>query len=97
LYRTRSRKLPSKAAFKYTSVYTNKVLSFLNRRDPTADIFAAIMTHDIYLYPGSGSLSGRHGDHVIIAPQYNCTEADVEVLAALTIGAIKMFFEETAR
>jgi len=55
------------------------------------------MTHEIYLYPGSGSLSNRHGDHVIIAPQYNCAEADVEVLAARIIGAIKMFFEETAR
>jgi hypothetical protein len=55
------------------------------------------MTHGIYLYPGSGSLGDRHGDHVIIAPQYNCTEADIEVLAARTIGAIKMFFEETAR
>jgi hypothetical protein len=55
------------------------------------------MTNEIYLYPGSGSLGGRHGDHVIIAPQYNCTEADVEILAARTIGAIKMFFEETAR
>jgi hypothetical protein len=55
------------------------------------------MTHEIYLYPGSGSLGDRHGDHVIIAPQYNCTEADVEVLAAHTTGAIKMFFEETAR
>jgi hypothetical protein len=54
------------------------------------------MTHEIYLYPGSGSLGDRHGDHVIIAPQYNCTEADVEVLAARTIGAIKMFFEEAA-
>jgi hypothetical protein len=70
------------------------VLSFLDRKDLTTDRFAAIMTHEIYLYPGSGSLGDRHGDHVIIAPQYNCTEADVEVLAARTIGAIKMFFKE---
>jgi hypothetical protein len=55
------------------------------------------MTHEIYLYPGSGSLGGRHGAHVIIAPQYNCTEADVKVLAAHTIEAIKMFFGEAAR
>jgi hypothetical protein len=55
------------------------------------------MTHKIYLYPGSGSFGGRHGAHVIIAPQYNCTETDIEGLAARTIGAIKMFFEETAR
>jgi hypothetical protein len=55
------------------------------------------MTHKIYLYPGSSSLSNRHGDHVIITPQYNCTEADVKVLAAHTIRAIKIFFKETAR
>jgi hypothetical protein len=52
------------------------------------------MTHEIYLYPGSGSLGDGLGDHVIIAPQYNCTEEDIRVLATRTIEAINMFFEE---
>jgi hypothetical protein len=53
--------------------------------------------HKIYLYPGSGSLAGTSGDHAIIAPQYNCTEADVGDLAKRTIEAIKAFFKSATR
>lgn len=32
------------------------------------------------IYPSSGTIDGRHGDHVVIAPPYNVTAADVETI-----------------
>jgi hypothetical protein len=54
------------------------------------------MTHEIYLYPGSSSFSNGLSNHVIIAPQYNCTEDDIRFLASRTIRAIKTLFKEAA-
>lgn len=32
----------------------------------------------VMLYPGRGSVDGRKGDHIIIAPPYNVTEAQID-------------------
>lgn len=48
----------------------------------------------IYIYPGSGSVDGSNGDHVIIAPPYNTTETDIRLIVELTTRAIDDFFVE---
>ncbi|KAB8437336.1 hypothetical protein FH972_025016 [Carpinus fangiana] len=45
------------------------------------------------LYPGAGSVDGRRGDHIMLAPAYNVTEAEVRHIVDLTAATIKKFFE----
>ncbi|KAI0392126.1 exocyst complex protein exo70 [Xylariaceae sp. FL0594] len=39
------------------------------------------LPYSISVYPGSGTADGVNGDHIIISPPYNITEADVELIA----------------
>ncbi|KAI1323798.1 PLP-dependent transferase [Xylariaceae sp. FL0255] len=38
------------------------------------------------VYPGAGTVDGVHGDHIIVAPPYNITEAELEELMGLLVG-----------
>ncbi len=42
----------------------------------------------IILYPGTGSADGWTGDHVIIAPPYNVSAKDVEMIVKATSKAV---------
>ncbi|OAX79221.1 hypothetical protein ACJ72_06462 [Emergomyces africanus] len=44
------------------------------------------------LYAGNGTVDGVRGDHVLLAPAYNSTEADIKIIADLTINVIKDVF-----
>jgi hypothetical protein len=48
--------------------------------------------HSISLYPGSGSLDGTSGDHILLAPAYTSTEDDIRTIVATTTRVIKRFF-----
>jgi adenosylmethionine-8-amino-7-oxononanoate aminotransferase len=48
--------------------------------------------HNIALYPGGGCVDGVSGDHVIIAPPYNVTEAEIDDMVERTGDAIEGFF-----
>ena len=48
--------------------------------------------HSISLYPGSGTMDGRRGDHVLIAPAYNLGEDVVELIAMKTAAVVNDFF-----
>ncbi|KAL0259534.1 hypothetical protein SLS55_005271 [Diplodia seriata] len=50
--------------------------------------------YSISVYPGTGTADGKSGDHVLLAPAYNVTEADVEKIVDLTTGVITEFFGE---
>lgn len=50
--------------------------------------------YSISLYPGTGSANGIAGDHILLAPAYNCTEADIGVIVSLTVRVIEDFFAE---
>lgn len=41
---------------------------------------AAAMEHGLLVYPGGGTIDGRRGDHVLLAPPYNVTEAELDVI-----------------
>jgi len=41
---------------------------------------AAAMERGLLVYPGGGTIDGRHGDHVLLAPPYNVTEAELDVI-----------------
>lgn len=44
------------------------------------------------MYPGTGTADGIDGDHVILAPAYNITEADAEHIAQVTSDVIHRVF-----
>ncbi|GME31660.1 Aminotransferase [Neofusicoccum parvum] len=48
--------------------------------------------YSISIYPGTGTADGKSGDHVLLAPAYNVTRADVEKIADLTTRVITDFF-----
>ncbi|CZT50522.1 related to ARG8-acetylornithine aminotransferase [Rhynchosporium secalis] len=44
------------------------------------------------MYPGTGTVDGISGDHVILAPPYNITKADAEYIAQVTSDVIHQVF-----
>ncbi|KAH6706624.1 pyridoxal phosphate-dependent transferase [Leptodontidium sp. MPI-SDFR-AT-0119] len=46
------------------------------------------------LYPGTGTVDGIRGDHVILAPTYIVTKADVEYIAKMTSDVIRHVFQK---
>ncbi|EKD13061.1 uncharacterized protein L3040_007142 [Drepanopeziza brunnea f. sp. 'multigermtubi'] len=45
------------------------------------------------IYPGTGTADGIDGDHVILAPPYNITQADAEYIANVTSEVIHKVFQ----
>ena len=43
----------------------------------------------LLIYPGSGSVDGVRGDHVIVAPPFTVSEAELDKLFQLLLGAVK--------
>ncbi|MGE5337787.1 MAG: aspartate aminotransferase family protein [Gemmatimonadota bacterium] len=60
--------------------------------DPALRLHARIkqraMEHGLLVYPMGGTIDGRHGDHVLIAPPFIVTEADLERIVELLAAAI---------
>ena len=47
----------------------------------------------IMLYPGAGSADGLKGDHIIIAPPYNVTTEEIEMIVAAAQKAVNSAFK----
>jgi adenosylmethionine-8-amino-7-oxononanoate aminotransferase len=48
----------------------------------------------ISLYPGTGTMDGTLGDHVLIAPAYTSTEEEIEYIVSKTKETVEQVFEE---
>lgn len=51
--------------------------------------------HMISLYPGTGSVGGLQGDFIVLAPPYNCSLKDIDVIVRKTEMVLMHFFENT--
>ncbi|THX65754.1 aminotransferase, class III [Aureobasidium pullulans] len=51
--------------------------------------------HNITLYPGNGTVDGKVGDHILVAPAYNVTADVVELIVQKTAAVIKEYFEQS--
>lgn len=49
-------------------------------------------THGISLYPGTGTVDGTLGEHVILAPAYNITEEEMIEIVQRTTRVVNEFF-----
>lgn len=60
--------------------------------DYTANIAAKIrqtaMENGLLLYPMGGTIDGRHGDHILLAPPFICTAADISRIVELVSRTI---------
>ena len=50
--------------------------------------------YGISLYPGSGTVDGVVGDHILVAPPYNSTRDEIERIVDLTSKVIEEIMEE---
>jgi hypothetical protein len=50
--------------------------------------------YQIFLYPGSGTADSESGDHLIIAPPFNASEADIRWIADTVEKLIIDYFDE---
>ena len=50
--------------------------------------------YNIYVYPGSGTVDGQHGDHIIIAPAFNITDGDIDTIVENVGKLIFDFFKD---
>jgi adenosylmethionine-8-amino-7-oxononanoate aminotransferase len=50
--------------------------------------------HSISLYLGTGTADGKVGDHVLIAPPYNVTRSEVDLIVDRAAQVIEEYFAE---
>jgi len=55
------------------------------------------LRHGIHLYPGTGTVDGRRGDHVLLGPAYNISEDDIRYVAKTTADAVTEYFNVLLR
>ncbi|KAF2827987.1 aminotransferase, class III [Ophiobolus disseminans] len=47
----------------------------------------------VWVYPGSGTVDGTDGDHIILAPAFNITEEEVDIIVERTATLIEDYFK----
>jgi adenosylmethionine-8-amino-7-oxononanoate aminotransferase len=45
-----------------------------------ARVKACAFERGLLVYPGSGTIDGRRGDHILLAPPYNVTSPELEII-----------------
>lgn len=48
--------------------------------------------YEVHIYPGSGTVDGFNGDHIIVSPSYNVTDADVDAIVDRVGRLVEDFF-----
>ncbi|KAJ4352620.1 hypothetical protein N0V95_004125 [Ascochyta clinopodiicola] len=49
--------------------------------------------YEVHVYPGSGTVDGTNGDHIIISPSYNITDAEVDAIVDRVGRLVEDYFE----
>lgn len=47
---------------------------------------------NISLYPGSGTVDGKRGDHILIAPAYHVTADEIQHIVDTAAAVIEQYF-----
>jgi len=84
-----------------------QALEFVAARDtlapfePSAQFAARLkrtaLEHGLAVYPSSGTIDGRVGDHVIVAPPYNVTAGDIDQVVARLGEAVDAVVDAASR
>lgn len=70
---------------------------FSKSLDLARRIKSAAMEHGLIVYPGSGTVDGTLGDHILVAPPYIATKGDIDEIADRLRRALEGCLYETAR
>ncbi|OTA48378.1 PLP-dependent transferase [Hypoxylon sp. EC38] len=46
------------------------------------------------VYPGTGTVDGKRGDHIILAPPYTVKKKEVEIIVTTILAAVNFFFSK---
>ncbi|WP_127902930.1 aspartate aminotransferase family protein [Solirhodobacter olei] len=57
-------------------------------RKLATDIGARAKAQGLLVYPGSGTIDGTHGDHILLAPAYSIGEQEIELIADGLLSSI---------
>jgi hypothetical protein len=49
--------------------------------------------YNISLYPGNGTVDGKRGDHILVAPPYNSTSEEIDLIGTRTADVVEKFFK----
>ncbi|WP_118135823.1 aspartate aminotransferase family protein [Oceanicella sp. SM1341] len=55
----------------------------------SARVKDAALRRGLAIYPGSGTIDGLRGDHIILAPPFNATEDELDLLVERLAGAVE--------
>ena len=95
---------PSVAPYCYLLTPAGPKLEFVKEKsskepfDPALAVAMAVFNEGItqapgvMTYPGTGSADGLRGDHIIIAPPYNVTNEEIEMIVAAATKAVNSVF-----
>lgn len=50
--------------------------------------------YGIAVYPGTGTVDGVDGDHIIISPPYNTTESEIREIVSILQQLVSDYFED---
>jgi len=50
--------------------------------------------YNISLYPGTGSVDGQRGDHILLAPAYIVGDDEIRHIVSVTARVVKQFFHK---
>ncbi len=57
-------------------------------------VFRACLDRGVYVYPGSGSVDGRRGDHILVGPPFITSEDSIDRIAAVLESEIRRVTDE---
>ncbi|WP_299599620.1 aspartate aminotransferase family protein [uncultured Tateyamaria sp.] len=60
--------------------YKDTKAPFAPEKGLAKSIKAKAMENGLICYPNGGTIDGKHGDHILLAPPYICTEAQIDEL-----------------
>jgi len=49
--------------------------------------------YSISIYPGTGTVDGKSGDHVLLAPPYTCTNEEIDLICQTAVNVIRDYFK----
>ena len=50
--------------------------------------------YNISIYPGTGTVDGKSGDHVLLAPAFTVTSSEIEMIVDRAASVIEDFFKD---
>ncbi|MNT81183.1 hypothetical protein D3C72_2207520 [compost metagenome] len=54
------------------------------------------MEHGLLCYPMGGTIDGQNGDHVLLAPPFICSEADIDLIVDRLAQSVDAALRATA-